>query len=225
MKFRMSRLTSICGGVLTLLVLGEIFYAHRLGSAENVSITQGVVLLLTIFLTAILVAAFFVLVILPRLGEGVGSFIANPNEKAAEDPHDRAIALKTIGNMEGAAQEYQRLAEEDPQDLSAVSDAVQLWCEKVKEPQRAVNFLRALMANNLENARDPACATFLANTLADVYRVHLSDEQSAQEVWAQFIAQFPDSPEAVVGRADRKLYQAKHSGRGRFSSPAEKVAV
>jgi diguanylate cyclase (GGDEF)-like protein len=35
----------------------------------------------------------------------------------------------------------------------------------------------------------------------------------------------PDSPEAVVGRADRKLYQAKHGGRGRFSSTAERVAA
>jgi PleD family two-component response regulator len=35
----------------------------------------------------------------------------------------------------------------------------------------------------------------------------------------------PDSPEAVVGRADRKLYQAKHSGRGRFSSTAERFVA
>jgi len=35
----------------------------------------------------------------------------------------------------------------------------------------------------------------------------------------------PDSPEAVVGRADRKLYQAKHSGRGRFSSTAERAVA
>jgi diguanylate cyclase (GGDEF)-like protein len=35
----------------------------------------------------------------------------------------------------------------------------------------------------------------------------------------------PDSPEAVVGRADRKLYQAKRSGRGRFSSTTDRVAA
>jgi diguanylate cyclase (GGDEF)-like protein len=35
----------------------------------------------------------------------------------------------------------------------------------------------------------------------------------------------PDTSEALVGRADRKLYQAKTSGRGRFSSTTETVAA
>jgi PleD family two-component response regulator len=34
-----------------------------------------------------------------------------------------------------------------------------------------------------------------------------------------------ETPESLVGRADRKLYQAKSGGRGRFSSAADKRAA
>jgi diguanylate cyclase (GGDEF) domain len=68
-------------------------------------------------------------------------------------------------------------------------------------------------------------ATDILNAIRAPFQVDGMRLQVGTSIGVGFSRGDPDTPEALVGRADRKLYQAKTAGRGRYSSAREKHAA
>ncbi|MFV1995372.1 MAG: hypothetical protein ACC661_08030 [Verrucomicrobiales bacterium] len=97
---------------------------------------------LVLFLLGGVAAGILALVyVVPKFGDMVGDFFYSAPEEAEAEPASLAVAKIAQGDYEGAAQEYLKLIEENPQDRFPVVEIAKLYLDKMNDPDRAVTFL------------------------------------------------------------------------------------
>lgn len=143
--------------------------------------------LLSIILLAVIGGVIFVTVILPRMGDAVGTMMYSSGEKLGEDKGRKAAALLAQGDYEGAITEYQKVIDDNPDDTFAISEIAKIRSEHLDSPITALSFLQ----EHLERHEwPPDNAAFLMFRIVDVL---MEQEQydDAKEVLEQIVGNFP----------------------------------
>ncbi|CAN5885764.1 hypothetical protein BH11VER1_BH11VER1_06110 [soil metagenome] len=143
--------------------------------------------LLSIILLAVVGGVVFVTVVLPRMGDAVGTMMYSSGEKLGEDKGRKAAALLAQGDYEGAIAEYQKVIDDNPDDTFAISEIAKIRAEHLDSPITALSFLQ----EHLERQEwPPDNAAFLMFRMVDV----LMDQEQyddSKELLEQIVGNFP----------------------------------
>lgn len=134
-----------------------------------------------------------VLTLLPAIGDQVGSFFFNPNQKLEKDPHSKALSAIAVGNYEQATEEYKKIVINSPHDTHAISEIIRIQCDLLHTPQEAADYL----SERLEEDRPSDEVAFLANRLVDVYWNHLQDYDRSIAILTQLQENFQETKHAA----------------------------
>ena len=126
------------------------------------------------------IALILTLMVVPAIGDRVGSFFFNPGTQIEHDPHADAIAKLAQGDPEGAINIYEDILKKDPSDTLAISEIARICYRDLDDTARAATvFERAL-----EDEWPHEQSSFLVNRLADVYLLQ-GDPFRARELLVQ----------------------------------------
>lgn len=144
---------------------------------------------LAIILLAVTSGLILVLIILPRMGDAIGTMMYSSGEKLGENKSMKAIALLAQGDYEGAIAEYQKAIEENPDATFPISEIAKIHYENLESPATAIRFLQ----EHLENREWPTDdAAFLMFRIVDV----LMDQEQyddTKDVLEQIVGNFPST--------------------------------
>ena len=171
--------------------LGVILFheAHVAMAVEPEHVDQSRIVMLfgALVLTGLVAGGVLVSLFLPALGDWVGNFFFNPNERVEKAPHADALAAVARGDYERAVAEYRKCVESDENDTHALSEMVHLYCDKLGDPVSAESVIEEALAKDW--AHDDAA--FLSNRLAEVYWKYQHDAKRARELLMQVVETFP----------------------------------
>jgi tetratricopeptide (TPR) repeat protein len=188
---------------LALAYLAFVFLreAQALHAKPDADGTRVVLMFMGVVFTGLIAAGLVATAILPQLGEGIGNFFFNPNEKLEDHPHTVAITAVARGDYQRAVDEYRKVTHKNPEDTLAYSEAARVLCEKMHQCEEGA----ALLEHALDRDWAPEDAAFLSLRLADVYWHHTHDLSRARELLLQIMEQVPDSKQAAT--AAHKLHE------------------
>ncbi len=184
--------------LLVVLALGwlafNLFGQARVASAqEDVDGTQVILLFGGVVLVGAVAGGLFVVSFLPEIGDRIGEYFFNPNEKYEENPHAKALGYVARGDYRGAIEEYQRSWEKNPTDTLALSEITHLYCDKLHDPAPAAAILEGAL--NREWATEDAA--FISSRLVDVYWTHLRDGNRARVLLQEVVETLPNTKYAA----------------------------
>jgi hypothetical protein len=181
--------------IAVLLWLEFILYTktQELRSVENMDGTKVVLLFLGIVFVAIIIGTLAATIVVPAVGEAIGSFFYNPDQPAEKGPHAEALAKIAQGDYEGAAHAYKEVLDKNPEDMHALSEIIHLLCDKMGDHDAAEQFLE----DALQQEWPPEQGAFLASRLVDVYWNHKHDAVRARYLLTQIIETMPDTKYAA----------------------------
>jgi hypothetical protein len=189
--------------VASLIWLGCVVFwdlrAHQ--QMENSDPSRLVISFAALIVIALFLAVILGIVLVPAIGDFVGGFIFSPNEEIEKDPHSGAIAKMAQGDYPGAVAEYRAIFERDPNDTSALSEAVRILCDKMHDPATAA----ALLENALQNDWPHEQLAFLVNRLVDVTWNHQANAEQARALLLQIIETLPKTRYAA--NATHRLHE------------------
>jgi hypothetical protein len=151
--------------------------------------SKVVLLFAGMVLTGAVAGAVAGLALLPAVGDAIGHFFYDPNEKIEKDPHSAAVAKLAQGDIEGAAGEYVEVWRDDPHNMLALSEIYHLYCDKLHQPDKAEEILTEAVSMELP----PEEAGVAAARLADVYWDHQHDAMRAKEMLVQIAETMPNT--------------------------------
>jgi tetratricopeptide (TPR) repeat protein len=111
------------------------------------------------------IALILTMLVLPAVGDKIGSFFFNPDQRIEHDPHADAIAKLAQGDPESAIEVYESILSNDPSDTLAISEIARICCRDLGDTARAATVIE----HALETEWPHEQSSFLANRLADVY--------------------------------------------------------
>lgn len=195
--------------ITRLVIVAALFWgayalfgqAQAAYSQEEVDGTRVVMLFAGMLLVALMAGGVFVVSFLPDIGDGIGNYFFNPNEKMEKNPHADALAAVARGEYQKAVAEYEKVFAKDQTDTMAVSEITHLYCDKLHEPDRAARYLEGI----LDREWPPEDAAFLSSRLVDVYWNHQHDAQSARGVLMQIMETLPGTKHAA--NAQHRLHE------------------
>ncbi len=145
---------------------------------------------------AVVVGFFFVLVILPKFGDAVGTVMYSSGEEIAPDEGMKAAAKMAAGDYEGAIEEFNKLLQSKPEDVHAISEIAKTYADKLHEPEKALAFLN----EKIESQEwTPDNAAFLLFRFFDV-QAHMQDFEAARGTLENIIGTFPDTRHSANAR-------------------------
>ena len=127
------------------------------------------------------VALVLTILVVPALGERVGSYFFNPGTRIEHDAHADAIAKLAQGDPEGAIEDYEGILKKDPTDTLAISEIARICCRDLGDTARAATFVEQALDGEWPHEQ----GSFLANRLADIYLLqedHLRARQILIEI-------------------------------------------
>ena len=143
--------------------------------------------LLAIILLAVAGGLAFVLIVLPRIGDAVGTMMYSSGEEVTQDESMKAAAKMAAGDYEGAIEEFEEMQKAKPEDTFPISEIAKICSEKLGEPERALKFLQeSLEAHEWKEAD----AAFLMFRIADVHMT-LAAFDDAKDILEQIIGNLP----------------------------------
>jgi len=147
--------------------VGFVLYSDAQTQAHLATPDNNKVVLL--FAGAILdgtvVALILTMLVVPALGEQVGSFFFNPGEKIEHDRHADGIVKVAQGDFEGAIEVYEEIYSKDPADTLALSEMVRICCRDLGDTARGAAYLERALDKEWPHDQ----GSFLGNRLADIY--------------------------------------------------------
>jgi tetratricopeptide (TPR) repeat protein len=156
---------------------------------EEVNGTKIMMMFIAITFVAIIIGTIFALTVIPAIGEAVGGFFFAPNQEVEKSPYADAVVKVAQGDFEGAVEEYHQVFESNPEDTHCVSEIVHIYCDKLKNPDAAEQYLN----NTLQHEWPQEQAAFFANRLVDIYWTYKHDATSARHILAQIAETMPES--------------------------------
>jgi outer membrane protein assembly factor BamD (BamD/ComL family) len=149
--------------------------------------------LISVIVLAISGGIFFVTVILPKLGDAVGTAMYSSGEEVKADGSMRAAARMAAGDYDGAIDEYKKVIAEKPGDPFPVSEIAKIYAEKLKNPNRALTYLQA----HLESHEWPEDnAAFLMFRIVEIH-MHEHHLEEAKDILEQVVGNFPGTRHAA----------------------------
>lgn len=152
--------------------------------------------LISIIVIALVGGVFFVLVILPKFGDAVGTVMYSSGEEVTSDSGVRAAAHIAQGDYEGAIEEYKKMISEKAGDPYPISEIAKIYADKLKDPDKALNYLQAHLESH-EWTEDNAA--FLMFRIVDVY-MHEHRLEEAKDILEQVVGNFPGTRHAANGK-------------------------
>jgi tetratricopeptide (TPR) repeat protein len=206
-------LIKICLAALVALIL--LWVKLNWKTWEN---EKEVYKLLSILLLAVVGGIFFVMVILPKLGDAVGTMMYSSGEEVTSDEGMKAAAKMAAGDFPGAIEEYEEMMKLKPEDPFPVSEIAKIHAEKLQDPGRALAFLQ----DHLQSREwSPENAAFLMFRMVDLH-LGRHDFDSAKEILGQVVGSFPGTRHSAnakhrineIEQAQFKEMQAQRSKGG-----------
>ncbi len=145
---------------------------------------------------AVMLGFVFVLVILPKLGDAVGTVMYSSGEEVAPDEGMKAAAKIAAGDYEGAIEEFKKVLQGKPDDIHAISEIAKTYADKLHEPDKAIAFLNAQIESQ---EWTPDHAAFLLFRFCDV-QAHMNDFEAARATLEHIIGTFPDTRHSANAR-------------------------
>jgi len=174
--------------------------------------------LLSILLLAVVGGIFFVMVILPKLGDAVGTVMYSSGEEVTSDEGMKAAAKMAAGDYPGAIKEYEEMMKLKPEDPFPVSEIAKIHAEKLQDPGKALAILQSHLQSREWSAEN---AAFLMFRMVDL---HLAghDFDSAKNILEQVVGNFPGTRHSAnakhrineIEEAQFKEIQARRSQGG-----------
>jgi tetratricopeptide (TPR) repeat protein len=175
-------------GLFALLVLFVASHWKAWGDTAEGVTTNGVMYkLLSCLVLAIIAGIFTVMVLLPKLGDAVGTVMYSSGEEVTADERMKAAAKMAQGDYEGAIAEYKKMAQEKPDDPFPISEIAKIHADKLEDPGAALTFLQG----HLE-AREwtEEHAAFLMFRIADIH-LQQREYDAAKDILEQVVGNFP----------------------------------
>ncbi len=177
--------------------------------------------MLSILVLALAGGIFFVMVILPKLGDAVGASMYSSGEEAGSDEGTKAAVKMARGDYLGAISEYEVMMKEKPTDPFPVSEIAKIHAEKLKDPPKALAFLRQHLEAREWGAED---AAFLMFRVADL-QAGLQEFDSAKELLQQVMGKFPGTRHSAnakhkISEIEQKQFKNLQARRSPGGGPA-----
>ena len=184
-----SSIVKICVyGLFGLFVLYVVTHWSRWNDTPEGVGTAGVMYkLISCILIAVVGGIFLVTVILPKMGDAVGTMMYSSGEEVAADEKMKAAAKMAQGDYEGAIAEYQKMAGEKPDDPFPISEIAKIHAEKLEDPGAAITFIQGHLEAR-EWTEDSAA--FLMFRLADIHN-NQQDFEASKDILEQVVGNFP----------------------------------
>lgn len=181
-------------GITVLFVIAIIYIVKKWHSEAWQS--NPLIPLTSIIVLAVVSGVFFVTVILPKVGDAVGTVMYSSGEEIAPVEGMKAVAKMAAGDYEGAIEEYKNVLQDKPDDVHAISEVAKIYADKLHEPDKAITFMKEQLESR-EWTEDSAA--FLLFRLADV-QTHMEDFEAARVTFEQVIGTFPDTRHSANAR-------------------------
>jgi tetratricopeptide (TPR) repeat protein len=152
--------------------------------------------LISIITLAVVGGIFFVTVVLPRLGDAVGTVMYSSGEEVKQDDTMKAVAKLAAGDYEGAIAEFKKVVTEKPDDAHAISEISKIYAEKLHQPDSAIVFLQGHLEAK-EWSEDNAA--FLMFRMIDIYMQNHSWDH-AKDLLEQVAGNFPGTRHSANAR-------------------------
>lgn len=178
-------------GMLGLAVIAVLAAWQAIKDAND-----GLKLIFFIFIGAGL-GIWAVKVLLPRLGDALGTLVYSSGEEIESDDRQRAAAKVAQGDFKGAIRDYERLIERNPEDPLPLSEIARIHNHFLHDPESAI---RALECGLKERSWPVDAAVFLRLRMVDILSDDLHDDPKACQVLEQIIHDFPDTRHSVKAR-------------------------
>lgn len=145
-------------------------------------------------------------VLLPRLGDALGTLVYSSGEEIESDERQLAAAKVAQGDFKGAIRDYERLIESNPEDPLPLSEISRIHNHFLHDPESAI---RVLESGLKERSWPVDAAVFLRLRMVDILSDDLHDGPKACEVLEQIIHDFPDTRHSVKAR--HRIYEMSPS--------------
>ncbi len=144
-------------------------------------------LFIVIILLAVATGVFLVTIILPRVGDAIGTMMYSSGEELKENKSMKAAAMLAQGDYEGAIAEYQKAVDENPDQTFPISAIAKIHHENLESSATAISYLH----KHLEKQEwPPDDAAFLMFRMIDI----LTDQEQyddAKDLLEQIVVNFP----------------------------------
>jgi len=152
--------------------------------------------LISIISLAIVGGIFFVTVILPRIGDAVGTVMYSSGEEIQMDGNMKAAAKMAAGDYEGAIVEYKKALADKPNEAYPISEIAKIYSDKLSQPDQAILFVQG----HLEGKDWPEDdAAFLMFRMVDIYG-HARAYDEAKNILEQIAGNFPGTRHSANAR-------------------------
>lgn len=162
--------------------VGIVLFSEASSQARLETPDKGKVLMLFLGAAAdgLCVAVIVALLVVPAVGDAIGSYFFNPKIELEKDAHAAAIARLAQGDPEGAIEDYEAILAKDPADTLAISEISKICCRDLGDTARGAAVLEKALSREWTHEQ----SSFLANRLADVYLLQ-EDPLRAREILIQ----------------------------------------
>ncbi len=175
---------------------------------------------LAIISIAIAGGFLFVTVVLPQIGDALGTVMYSSGEEIKADEGMKAAAKMASGDYEGAIEEYEKALAEKPDDTFTISEVAKIKGDKLEQPDEALTYLQ----EHLEAREWPQDdAAFLMFRIADIY-THAESWDSAKSVLEQIIGDFPGTRHSStakhrISELDQAQFKQLQAQRAKDANP------
>ena len=186
--------------VLGMLVIGCTAVIIKMRSLDVGS--QFAITILGGCVVAIVIAK----IVVPRLGDAVGTFFYSSSAVATPEQGTQASARLAQGDYEGAILEYESILRGQPDDTLAINEIASIRAHKLGDVRGALDFLQQQL-----EARDwpEDSAAFLMFRIVDLQLEMLHDYAGAQSVLEQVVTTFPNTRHSA--NAHHKIHEIQQA--------------
>ena len=129
-------------------------------------------------------------IFIPWLGDVIGTFVYSSAEEIVVDDSMKAAAKIAQGDFEGAIEEYEKLAKDNPMDPHPVAEIAKIHSDRFHDHATALDVLQRHLQSREWPVDD---AAFLMFRIAEVYSDRLHDYETAHDILEEVIANFPNT--------------------------------
>lgn len=171
--------------------------------------------LVSILLLAVWGGVMFVTIVLPAIGDAVGTVMYSSGEAVSKNEGMQAAAKMAAGDYEGAIDAYETMLKEKPDDPFPVSEIGKIYAEKLNDPGRALAYLQQHLEAQSWTEDN---AAFLMFRMVDVH-MHNESFNDAKDILEQIVGNFPGTRHSAnakhkiqeIEQAEFKLIQARRA--------------
>ncbi|HSJ02286.1 MAG TPA: tetratricopeptide repeat protein, partial [Verrucomicrobium sp.] len=175
--------------------------------------------LIAIIFLAVAGGIFFVMVILPKIGDAVGTVMYSSGEEIQQDEGMKAVAFLAKGDYQGAINEYEKMTREKPEDAFPVSEIAKIYSDKLNDSDKAIAFIQ----ENLEGREwTEDNASFLMFRIVDL---HMTAKRydDAKDILEQVVGNFPGTRHSAnakhrINEVEQLQYKEMAAARAKQSS-------